>query len=310
MIVASPVAALPPVGPDSAPDIDRASAGQQSAASPGRSAALPINFTTSVSDGAAAGRFPNGWECGVVWRPEGCRKAHVWLHECDPLQETCPNPDIKEQAEDVDCQTSWPFDIYFPDAADRCGPGEDPKAVAARELASQTATWLAYAAEMQVRAAALADETADISGGACPCIEPALGLLVAARVRSGAAGATLWIPDHVVPVAESLGVIRRVGGRYVGPFDAPVIVGPGLTGAAPDGTAPAPGTAWIYATGPVDYAVGQVEQMMDGQNFDRLRQNKVDDALAERRAIVRVDGSCVKAIKVTVTGQCCPEGEG
>lgn len=254
-------------------------------------AAAPINLLTSISDGTQTGAIPAGWRCGVCHRPHGCSPFQLWLNTEDPLEddEILPNEDLKT-VYDAACDVeSWAFDIPHGVRLE-CGSEEQAVAMATAELEALTPT--AMAAYLHAYLVAHATEV----GSGDPPLVTAVGGLFAARAAAGFGGGVLHLPDVAVAAALDAGLIVRGGTRYTSLYGGPSTVGPGTPATGPDETVA--GTAWVFVSGPVDYALDPVEVLSTSTSFDQARQNRVSSALVERRALVRVNDCNVFATRV------------
>lgn len=289
--------------------VSRASSLQE-ADSPGGSGASPINLLTSISDGLASGAIPSNWMSGVCWDPVGCEPSCVIPHSCDPLNVDNEGP-IEYPVDDDGltdkpfndsvCATAYPFDIAH-GLRDDCKRDADALLARARAgLAANTGAKIANYLSVSLT------QTAEVlPGDECVPLETALGLLFNARAATGAGGGVIHIPDILAGVAQKCGLIQRGGARYTSVYGAPVIVGPGLLNLDPTtGLPPTDPVAWLYVTGPVDYAVSPIETLTNSVSWDAARQNDIRKVLVERRAIVRHDPCNAFAVCVALPGKDC-----
>lgn len=268
--------------------------------SPGLSAAPPINFLTSVTDGVATGAIPSDWACGVEWDPVGCTPSYLDISDCDedPFA-LCP-PVRPKPLDPPACKSAaHSFDIYHGAQLENCQQG-DAEQLAALRLETNTPVKMAHYMSL-----ALQTHAEPLPGDAKPCLDAGIGMLFEARSQFGSGGGVLHIPDRAVIGAQQLGLLTRSGARYTSIFGSSVVVGPGISHLGPDGVDPGPGAAWIYVTGPVDYALGPVEQLATGTSMGMAAQNKTKSALAERSALIRFDQCNVWAVCVTLPSACC-----
>lgn len=82
--------------------------------------------------------------------------------------------------------------------------------------------------------------------------------------------------------------------------DSLVVMGAGYPGTAPDGTDPAYGEEWVYATSLVDVWLGPVHQFPDTLAEALDKQKNTVSYRAERLGAVTWDGSAHFAVRVTV----------
>lgn len=114
-------------------------------------------------------------------------------------------------------------------------------------------------------------------------------------------GATIHVEARVLPHLLGNGVVVPKGDLYVGPLNSIVIphvelVGP-ATNADGDPDAPAAGNTWMYATGPVEYALGPVQLLPEdrAQRFYGAHRTNRWSVIAERQGITRFNPSVVFA---------------
>lgn len=227
------------------------------------------------------------WKRGVRWNPEGCTPPET-LGLCDPERGTVTRPPA------VPVQTFNPFRMS---AADSCNdPWASDEEITARvQRIQQMGQSAALARELTVSTVgnpSLSSAAIDVSGGVAVDWECAAAALV---YNIGAAGyvGDVWIhtPTWLEPSLYASHVGEAEDGTHKAYIGAnPVIVDAGYSGLIGPGGLPGaalPATAgWIYATGPVEYAIGdlfdELSVSVDTNTNDRM-------ALGERPAIVRFD---------------------
>lgn len=90
----------------------------------------------------------------------------------------------------------------------------------------------------------------------------ALGVLEGALVGCLGGQGVIHVPQALAPTLALL--LKPQGGRLVSPNGNTVIIGGGYPGTSPTGAAPASGTCWMYATGPVfGYRSPPIMRLMD-----------------------------------------------
>lgn len=302
----SPVAGTSPVDPADLATTQRADLNAARGESPGGAAAPPVNFLTSVTDGRTTGAIPDGWQCGVKWRPEGCDPACLWLNPCDPLHDLCANPDEKEHAELPDMVEAYGFDMYHSVKGARCTQA-DVEARAAAELAVNTPAKLAAYYNLKLRSVATV-----IPGDAVPQLHEAVGLLLEARATHGPGGGQLPVSDRALPAMVVGDLLTRVGTRYTSLYGTSAVVGPGVTHLGPYSADPAlqdpgPGRVWLYVHNPIDYALGPIEQQVSSTSHRKAALNETKHAIAERRALLRLDPCGVWAVLAELPRPECGE---
>lgn len=133
----------------------------------------------------------------------------------------------------------------------------------------------------------------------------ALGELLAGYSRiTGKGGATVHVEVRLIPHLLSSGAINQQGDVYRGPLGSVIVPHAELVGPAADDAgvpdAPAAGNSWMYATGPVQYALAPA-QVLPEDGGDRWRRflgagrTNVWQVIAERLAIFRFNPSVVVA---------------
>lgn len=270
---------------------------------------------------------PN-WTSGIAWNPTACAPSHPWPR--------CPEPDTDKEAAAARGEVATDaFMIYTPMQCDWQTEESNVLEAASTELTdTHTAFGVAGAlwlGEGLPETITLTDGTAS----APPTLrrsatDLALGELefsvaVAELLRAyeectgGNGGAVLHVPSILVPYALGAGdgggtIARTEGNLYRGPLGSVVSPGPGYPSGASvagaDGfgplTDPGPpeqyaGTladqAWIYVTGPVEYALGTIKVLPEDEASRRLGVGRANlyEVWAERFALVRFDPCCVFA---------------
>jgi hypothetical protein len=96
----------------------------------------------------------------------------------------------------------------------------------------------------------LADAATQVLGGAAVPLAHGIGLLEEwISDKTGVLGA-IWAPRYLAGAITERSLVRPDSARLIAPLGDPVIFAH-TTGVGPTGAAPAAGTAWLYATGPV-----------------------------------------------------------
>lgn len=250
-------------------------------------------FRTTATDGQASGAIGSDWQAGVTWSSGSCGKTHIWLDDsCGPNE---ANPESKCLPEgDGCCNVAKPFAIYATET--ECFPGEGTDALSARATqAVEAGTDLKLGTALVTGECGLA-QAEDISAGNCYCASTALGALLRARSLTGSSTTWLTISQAQLPQFFAEGLITESGGQLIALGCYPVLVSNTTVG--PDGTDPDAGCAYIYAHGPVDYALGEIEA-----RSVFIAETNQTISLAERYAIVRVDSCDTFAIQTKLT--CC-----
>lgn len=236
-------------------------------------------------------------ESGVEFLPEACGSAQRFLY-CDDESPT------KEDSVVPDDQQTRPFVMYYPE-------GCSPLAVRHEEWQDRALNGLtatessALALELNSSYQGVNDDLLSTATNVSPVElndlpQTILGL-IAEMVRCGYTGdITFHVPAWTLPmflhdnlITLSNGVYRL--GHHIVSFDA------GYTNQAPtsadeSNAVATDGEAWIFATGPVEYALGEVRTLglAESRKGNSARQNSVY-IVAERPALVRFDACCVYA---------------
>lgn len=273
------------------------------------------------------------WSTGIAWSASGCTPSALWPR--------CPDSDdLKTLADGLgDLVATDPFLVYTGIECEYVlTQGGDRIQQAAEELTDVHTAWaVARALWLGEGLPTVADDNyglpptlrrvaTDISIGG---VDGPLDDVVAALLRAyeactgGSGGAVLHIPSILITAALGGGdggarVAVQEGNIYRGPLGSVISPGPGyphdsstqgangygpLVSAGPPEVYRGNGydEAWVYVTGPIEYAVGPVTSV--GTVEERhapFRMNKYVE-VAERQAIVRFDPCCVFAALATNT---------
>ena len=97
----------------------------------------------------------------------------------------------------------------------------------------------------------------------------ALGELEADLADCYSGQGIIHVPRVALPTLAAWNLVEERDGRLYTTAGNLVVVGGGYTGSGPDGSAPAAGTAWIYATGAVFGYRGDVQVTSPRDSIDR-----------------------------------------
>lgn len=284
-------------------------------------ARIPVQ-APSPSILTSARPLPEGtnWSTGVAWTPVSCHPSSAWPR-CPSSAQLAAG---KAAATGLDGAVHTDaFVIYTPLDCD-WATQDDVDSAAVEVTDVHTARGIARAAWLGEGLPDVADQPSfrrsatDVSGGVTSALDDALALLLAAynAATGGLGGGVLHVPTTLLPAAlGGTGGGARIawpeGNLYRGPGGVVVSPGPGY----PDGlsatgvngfgpiSAEGPPTlykgnganeAWIYLTGPIEFAVGPVRAVSATPGV--FRTNKIE-TLGERDAIVRFDPCSVFAVK-------------
>lgn len=151
----------------------------------------------------------------------------------------------------------------------------------------------------------LVNTAVDESAASAVHPETALGTLLEAYsdcTQEG--GAVIHAPLAALVALVRSGIVKQQGDVYYGPAGSIVSPGPGYphqaTGSGPAGADAGAGNEWIYVTGPVEYALGDIVVYPDGDEaFYNHRENRYE-VTAQRMVIHRFDTHCVFAVKAYI----------
>lgn len=206
------------------------------------------------------------WQQGITW-VERCPTGDTTYDECLSVTGTGAPPEPPAKSANVN-QTSrgaLPFTVY---AEFECSPVgvAEAEAVASDALDRveqqqvEAAFWTGSAGGQQVVFPHLAADTDVLDGEtvlqlvASPVITGAdiahaLGVLEQELADCYAGQGLIHVPRTALPTLAAAYLIVERDGRLYTPAGNLIVVGGGYTGTGPDGSAPAAGTTWIYATG-------------------------------------------------------------
>lgn len=136
-------------------------------------------------------------------------------------------------------------------------------------------------------------------GGVALAPGVALGALEQSLADCYKGQGVIHVPPTLIPTLAGNGHIRPVGGRLQTYNGNLIAAGAGYPGTGPDGTAPALGHSWMYATGPVFAYRGPITLV--GENEARLiRSTNTAQVRAERTYLLGYD-CCLQAVLVSPT---------
>jgi hypothetical protein len=129
-------------------------------------------------------------------------------------------------------------------------------------------------------------------------VKAAIGMLEDALVGMSGGVGVIHAPRLALGALTADWPVRQSGGRILTMVDTPVVFGGGYDGSAPGGGRPA-GTAWVYATGPVQVTRGPVQDL---PSDPRLAVDRAtNDALVMAVRVVSVGYACgVVGVPVTL----------
>ena len=142
-----------------------------------------------------------------------------------------------------------------------------------------------------------------VSGAPLTGVDPVEGLARLEEALGWCYGAegVIHAPNSVITHWDAFSLLRRDGLKLRSPSNHIVVNGNGYPGTAPDGTGPATGLRWVYATGAVDLRRGPVETMSTA-NAEILDRAKNDVAVFAHRTYVITWDCCHLAIPIKIGG--------
>lgn len=224
---------------------------------------LPYGLWDSIQHPAPGGAH---WQQGITWI-ERCPTGDTTYDECLAVTGTGapPEPPAKTANVDQAFRGATPFTVY---AEFECSPVGIPEAesiasdalVRVEQQQVEAAFWTGAAGGQPVVFPHLAANTEVVDGEIV--LQPvasavvtgadvvhALGVLEQELADCYAGQGLIHVPRTALPTLAAWNLVREVDGRLLTTAGNLVVVGDGYAGTGPDGTTPAAGTTWIYATG-------------------------------------------------------------
>jgi hypothetical protein len=227
------------------------------------------------------------WQQGVTWI-ERCPDGGTTYDECLTVTGTGAPPEPAAKADNVD-QTNrgaTPFTIFTEFDCSPVGLA-DAATVAADALDRveqyqvEAAFWTGTAGAQQVafphlaaNAQVLDSQQIVLQPTATTCVTGAdaahaLGALEDCLGDCYAGQGVIHIPRIALPTLASWNLVEARDGSLFTTAGNRVVVGGGYTGTGPDGTTPADGTTWMYATGALFGYRGDVRTHAPRDSIDR-----------------------------------------
>lgn len=270
---------------------------------------LPYGLWDSIQHPPASGPH---WQQGITW-VERCPAGDTTYDECLAVTGTGapPEPPAKTANVDQAFRGALPFTVY---AEFECSPVglADAEQVASDALVRvehgqvETAFWTGTAGGQPVVFPHLSADTEALDGDIV--LQPvattavtgvdvahALGVLEQNLADCYTGQGLIHVPRTALPTLAAWDLAVERDGRLYTPGGNLIVVGDGYTGTAPDGTVPADGTTWIYATGAAwgyrsDVYVSRMRDSLD-------RSTNTIRMLAERTYIIAYE-CCLLAAHV------------
>jgi hypothetical protein len=246
---------------------------------------LPYGLWDAVQTRAADSPH---WQQGITWI-ERCPTGGTTYDECLAVTGTGgppPEPPAKTDNVDQNFRGATPFTVI---AEFDCSPVglRDAETVASDALARveqqqvEAAFWTGVAAGQEVVFPHLAADAEvldsqdivlqTVASTAVTGADAAhaLGELEAELADCYAGQGVIHVPRVALPTLAAWNLLVERDGRLYTTAGNLVVVGGGYTGTGPDGSTPADGTAWIYATGAVFGYRGDVQVHSPRDSIDR-----------------------------------------
>jgi len=225
--------------------------------------ALPYGLWDSIQTPSPDGAH---WQNGVTW-VERCPAGDTTYDECLSVTGTGapPAPPAKTPNVEQTSRGALPFTVIAEFQCTPVGLG-DAQNIARDALTRveqqqvETAFWTGSAAGQPVVFPHLAADTEVLDGDVVlqPAATPvvtgsdvavALGTLEQELADCYKGQGLIHVPPTALPTLAAWNLVTERDGRLHTAAGNLVVAGGGYTGTGPDGTAPAAGTAWVYATG-------------------------------------------------------------
>jgi len=242
-------------------------------------------------------QIPYNWRSGVQWRSPAGHKGE--------RQTWCSSSITFATAAAITQPAFYPYIIDVPYSCDWVYEDADYRQDAVDQLDAVTPwhvsneLWTGTAEPLNKN---LQTSATDVSAASAVHPVTALGTLLEAYSDcSQAGGAVIHCPLSTIVSLLHAGLVKQQGDLYFGPGGCLVSSGPGYptaaTGTGPGGANAGTGNVWMYITGPIEYALGDIEITPDGgeAHYDQ-RRNRYE-VVAQRLAIHRFDPVCVYACK-------------
>lgn len=259
---------------------------------------------------------PDGvhWQQGVTWT-ERCPTGDTTYDECLAVTGTGapPEPPAKTANVDQSSRGATPFTVYAEFDCSPVGLG-DAQSIAQDALARveqlqvEEAFWTGVAGGQAVVFPHLAANAEVLDGEvvlqsvATPTVTGAdvahaLGVLEQQLADCYAGQGLIHVPRSALATLAAWNLIEQRDGGLFTPGGNRIVAGGGYTGIGPDGTTPADGTTWIYATGA---AWGYRSDVYFSQVRDSLnRSSNTLRLLAERNYLIGFE-CCLLAAHITL----------
>lgn len=239
---------------------------------------------------------PTRWELGFAIGPEGCVNIAYWDPTCVavPDGETKPTKSVFDRTQ----LASYQVDPFVIESSFECDAQSlktiDFKSRARRQLEAATSKGMEFEFWTGIQKPdnpVLSQGATVIGGGVAMSPLTAFAMLGSALSNSGSGGrGTIHAPTWVVDIWQHLNLITAQGPRLVSVVRGDVVIaGSGYPGTGPDNAAVDPGESWVYATGPVNYRLGEIAVYPETVEEAVVRRSNDAEYRAERFAAVNFD---------------------
>lgn len=234
----------------------------------------------------------NRWEAGIQWEPLSCGvEPSAWPVECDPEVD----PGTKGIADNTEVQEATPFVVY---ASYSCAPIGRPFEEAERYARERLTRGEERAVERLLMTGA-GGAAPSFQGAATPAGTAAQPMLDALSALEGALASTgcrgvIHVPASVGPFLGDAGDIERLDGRLETLNGTYVALGAGYEdNVGPDGSTPAEGTKWLYATGLPE--IRRSEIFVPGDDYSITLDRDTNEAVVFAERVYVASWECVTA---------------
>ncbi len=146
-------------------------------------------------------------------------------------------------------------------------------------------------------------EPFDLNEGGAVDPVTAISLIESALASEVACGGLIHIPFSLMAYMKKQDQAIEVGDDLYSPSGYQIVAGSGYTGSGPDNAAALPGEAWIFATGPMLVARGNVI-MVPGSVAEGVNRN-INNVTVRAERFYSVGFSCsLLAVRVALTCEC------
>lgn len=225
------------------------------------------------------------WSGGVTFL-QNCGGSSTW--SCDFAGATKDIPQTGDAAE---------FDPFIVYAGERClgKPSDELRQLVANKLTRGASSSLAVETHTSAHGRPdLQGSAVDITPvGGPPCVNNAMAGLLSAICDNGGGDVVFHVPLVGLASLMTYDLVEFSDGRYR--MGGHTVIVDCYPNEGPGGAAAAADEVWIYATGPVEYALGQVQEI---RNFDN--ETNEDVLLLEQLAITRFDPCNVQTILASI----------